>query len=223
MLKRLILVLAVCGALASSPAALVRAADTHAPAAAGETAAQPHGGGATPAAGHDEHAKPGLLDANFFSALWVVIIFLVLLIILYPTAWKNVLAGLKAREQRIRQDIADAEAARAKSEATLREYQSQLATAEQKVRDMIAAATAQGEQVANNIRARAEQESQDIKDRSMRDIDSARKQALADIYAQAADLSTKIAEKIIRRNLNAEDQRELVEQSLEELQSVGGR
>src|SRR5688500_12454800 len=35
-------------------------------------------------------------------ALWTVIIFLVLLAILYPTAWKNVLAGLKAREERIR-------------------------------------------------------------------------------------------------------------------------
>jgi F-type H+-transporting ATPase subunit b len=224
--KRLILALAFAIALAS-PAARTSAADTHAPAGEGrapaETVSHPEGGGASPAAGHDEHAKPGLLDINFFSALWVVIIFIVLLVILYPTAWKNVLAGLKAREQRIRQDIADAEAARAKAEATLREYQNQLATAEQKVRDMISAATAQGEQVANNIRTRAEQEAQDIKDRSLREIDSARKQALAEIYEQAATLSTSIAEKIIRRNLNPEDQRDLVQRSLEELQTVGNR
>src|SRR3954469_25770004 len=49
---------------------------------------------------------------TWMSALWVVIIFLVLLAVLYPTAWKNVLAGLKAREDRIRKDIAEAEATR---------------------------------------------------------------------------------------------------------------
>ena len=168
----------------------------------------------------DTGHKPGLLDPNFFSALWVVIIFLALLIILYPTAWKNVLAGLKAREQRIRTDIAEAEAARAKAEATLREYNAQLASAEARVRDMLAQATAQGEQVANNIKTRAEQDAQEIKERSMREIESARKQAVADIYEHAATLATSAAEKIIRRNLNVDDQRDLVQRSLEELQSV---
>jgi F-type H+-transporting ATPase subunit b len=171
----------------------------------------------------DTAQKPGLLQPNFFSALWVVIIFVALLVILYPTAWKNVLAGLKAREQRIRTDIAEAEAARARAEATLREYHAQLATAEQKVRDMITQAAAQGEQVANTIRTRAEQEAQEIKERSMREIDSARKQAVADLYEQAATLATSVAEKIIRRNLNAEDQKELVQRSLEEFQTIGKR
>ena len=54
------------------------------------------------------------------------------------TAWKNVLAGLKAREDRIRKDIADAEATRVKAEATLKKYADELATAEAKVRDIIA-------------------------------------------------------------------------------------
>ena len=205
---RLVRLLALLLTLAAPPAL---AADTRTP-------AQPSGGAAQTA--HDDHAKPGLLEPNFFSALWVVIIFLALLIILYPTAWKNVLAGLKAREQRIRTDIAEAEAARARAEATLREYHAQLATAEQKVRDMINQAAAQGEQVANNIRTRAENEAQEIRERSMREIESARKQAVAQLYEEAATLATSVAEKIIRRNLNAEDQKELVQQSLEELQSL---
>ena len=221
MLKPLtrVLALAILIAVAAPGAA---AADNAQPTAA-RADAQPGGGQA-----HDDHdagghAKPGLLEPNFFSAMWVVIIFVILLAILYPTAWKNVLAGLKAREQRIRNDIAEAEAARTRAEATLREYNAQLATAEQRVRDMIAQATAQGEQVANNIRTRAEQESQEIKERSMREIESARKQAVSDIYEHAATLATSAAEKIIRRNLNAQDQQDLVQRSLEELQTVGTR
>src|SRR5687767_7794024 len=91
-------------------------------------AAAPAGGGADPP------LLPPLTRETFMSALWVVIIFLVLLAVLYPTAWKNVLKGLKAREERIRKDIADAEAARARAEETLRTYNAQLAAAEGRVR-----------------------------------------------------------------------------------------
>ena len=177
-----------------------------------------------------EHAKPPLLAnpmaddehgaAARKQALWTLIIFVVLLAILYPTAWKNVLAGLKAREARIRQDIADAEAARTRAEATLKEYNAQLAAAETKVREMIAGAVTQGERVAADIRAKAVAEAEESRQRALREIEGARKQALAEIYERAAELSTGIAEKILRRNISVDDQRDLVRRSLEELQTV---
>ncbi|HEY8747824.1 MAG TPA: F0F1 ATP synthase subunit B, partial [Tepidisphaeraceae bacterium] len=138
-------------------------------------------------------------------------------------AWKNVLKGLKGREDRIRADIAQAEAARTKAEASLADYNRQLATAEQKVRDILAKATVDAEQLATSIRARAQSESEEIKERATRDIEAAREQALTEIYQQTADLATRVAEKILRRNLNADDQRDLVNQSLAELQTVGAR
>jgi F-type H+-transporting ATPase subunit b len=221
MLKQMVLMLAMALGLAL-PAA--RAAD--APHDAEHGAAVEAAGSDAHGAGHDAHAKPPLIP-DFTSretqlqALWVVIIFIVLLIILYPTAWKNVLAGLKAREQRIRADIANAEAARAKAEATLQQYNEQLATAEGKIRDMMAKASADAEKLATNLRMQAQQETEEIKERANREIEAARKAAVRDIYAQAAELSTNIAEKILRRNLNADDQRALVNESLERLQTVG--
>ena len=155
------------------------------------------------------------------TAVWVLVIFVVMLAILYKTAWKNVLAGLKAREQRIRKDIADAEAARAKAEATLREYNAQLATAEGKVREMISAAAIEGERISTQIKMQAQQECETAKERATKDIETAKKQAIQEIYAEAANLSTNIAEKILRRNLNADDQRDLISRSLEQLQGVG--
>jgi F-type H+-transporting ATPase subunit b len=161
-----------------------------------------------------------LVEFKPAEAIWVIVIFVILLIILYPTAWKSVLAGLKAREQRIRSDLEAAEAQRLKSEATLREYTAQLAAAEGNVREMLAKAAADAEKIAANIRLHAQQEVEEIKERAAREIDSAREQALSEIYSQAADLSTQIAEKILRRNLNADDQRELVARSLEQLQTL---
>jgi F-type H+-transporting ATPase subunit b len=149
-----------------------------------------------------------------------VIIFVVLLIVLYPTAWKSVLAGLKAREQRIRNDIAEAEAAHAKAEATLNQYNAQLAAAEERVRQMITQAVADGEKLATSIRMKAQSESEEIKERAQKDIEAARDAALREIYEKTAELATSVAEKIIRRNLNAADQQQLVRESLEQLQTV---
>ena len=157
----------------------------------------------------------------FVQAVWVLVIFAILLAILYPTAWKGVLAGLKEREHHIRKDIDDAEAARIKAEETLKQYTRQLAAAEDRVREMFAKAQADGERIAATIHEAAVKEAEQTKTKALADIDEAGKQAVAQIHAQTAELATAIAEKIIRRNLNVDDQRELVRQSLAQLESAG--
>jgi F-type H+-transporting ATPase subunit b len=222
--NRTLLILATAVCLLLPTAGLLRAAEEVRPAGdhAGPAAAAAAAGGHEEAEGHQYKLVPDKLDAQTWTqAIWVLVIFIVLVVVLYPTAWKNVLAGLKAREQRIRQDITDAEAARAKAEATLREYNTQLARAEQQVRDIIDKGSRDAEQIANGIRARAEEESQRAKEQATRDIEAARNQAIAQIYDEAATLSTSIAEKILRRNLNPDDQRDLVAESLNQLQNVG--
>ena len=176
----------------------------------------------------EEAAKPNVMpplsgegsSQTYAQAVWVMIIFVILLAILYPTAWKNVLAGLKKREEKIRAAIADADTARAKSEAALKEFNTQLATAESQAREVLSKAATEAEQLASGIRTRAQQEAEEIKERAVKEIESSKQQALTEIYAASADLATSIAEKILRRNLNADDQRDLVQQSLDELQSV---
>jgi F-type H+-transporting ATPase subunit b len=184
-----------------------------------------HPPGATAEAAHAEHESEPLLPdleakSTYTEAAWVLIIFIAMLIILYPTAWKNVLAGLKKREERIRNDIAEAEATRAKAEATLKEYNTQLAAAENRIREMLSKATVDGEKLATSIRMKAQSEAEEIKERTQREIESSKDAAINEIYAQAAELSTSIAEKILKRSLNAEDQRALVRESLAQLQSV---
>ena len=203
-------------------------------AAGADHAAQRTAAAASPAAEHGEHAGghvsgderlvpiPPSKD-TIVSAVWVLIIFCIMLAILYRTAWQQVLAGLKKRESRIRSDIAEAEASRKRAEATLAQYNQQLATAEQQVRDIIAKGQQDAERIATAMKMQAQQDAEAAKERAERDIETARKAALADIYAQAADLSTGIAEKILRRNLNAADQRQLVDESLRQCQSVGSK
>src|SRR5436190_20062689 len=126
------------------------------------TTAAPHAGEAHETGGEHGHSAP-LLPSNgeeakeYFlgPAIWTLVIFVIMLAILYPTAWKNVLAGLKTREERIRSAIADAEAARVKAEETLKSYNTQLAKAEQEVRDIIGRASGEAERIAAGIRTHA--------------------------------------------------------------------
>jgi F-type H+-transporting ATPase subunit b len=165
--------------------------------------------------------KPGLLDLNLGSIIWVLVIFIILVVILYRTAWKNVLAGLTAREQRIRNDIAQAELARQKAEETLAKYNKQLADAEARVRDVLEKARVDAEQIANGVRVRAQEDAQSIREKAEHEIERAKNDAIAQIYEQTAVLATSVAEKILRRSLNPDDQRDLVTRSLDQLQSLG--
>jgi len=179
--------------------------------------------GAEPAPG-DEATSPLYPPAQgIITGTVTIVIFVILVAVLGKYAWGPILAGLRAREEKIRKDIAEAEATRARAEATLREYNQQLASAEQKVREMLNKAAIDAENIANQIRAHAQRDAEEMKERALKDIEAAREQALSEIYAQTADLATRVAEKILRRNLNADDQRDLVNQSLQELQAVGAR
>jgi F-type H+-transporting ATPase subunit b len=171
-----------------------------------------------------EHGDPELIAppaAGLIPAITTLIIFCLLLVLLKKQAWGPIASGLKAREDRIRQDIANAETARKKAEATLAQYNQQLATAEGQVRELLSRAQVDAEKIATSMKMQAQHEVEEIKERATRDIDAARKSALNDIYAQAAELSTDIASKILRRNLKPDDQRDLVESSLEKFQTVG--
>jgi F-type H+-transporting ATPase subunit b len=167
-----------------------------------------------------EPEQPNLLGFDPASSLWVLFMFIILVVILYKTAWKNVLAGLNAREKRIRSDIADAEAAHRKGAESLKEYNAKLATAESQVRELLNTAALEAEKISSGIKTRAQQEVEEIRERAAKEIEASRKQAISEVYEQTAQLATMIAEKILKRSLNADDQRDLVNQSLEQLQSV---
>ena len=158
---------------------------------------------------------------TYAQAVWVIVIFVILLVILYPTAWKNVLAGLRKREDKIRADIADAEAARVKAEASVVEYNKQLATAETQVRELLAKAVADAERIATSIKMRAQEEVEAAKEKAAKEIEAGKQQALAEIYEQAANLATSVAEKILRREINADDQKSLVDETLRQMSTAG--
>jgi len=173
--------------------------------------------------GHDAGASAGLppgINQGLITAIVTLIVFVLLVAILTKAAWGPISKGLSDRENKIRRDIEEAEKARAAADAKLKEYQASLARAGDEVRAILDKAQTDATALSTRIKLQAQQEAEEAKERALRDIEASRKAAVAEIHEQAAMLSTSIAEKILRRNLNADDQRDLVRQSLDQLGSI---
>lgn len=167
---------------------------------------------------HAEKAGlPPTVNQGLMTAILTLVIFVALLLILTKAAWGPISKGLSEREAKIRRDIEEAEAARKAAIAQQAEYQAQLAKAGDEVRSIIDKAQADAQAAATRIKMQAQQEAEEAKERALRDIEASRLAALAEIKTQAAEISTSIAEKILRRNLNVDDQRELVNSALSQL------
>ena len=185
-------------------------------------------GADTPAAAGEDHggeAGTSLFDspsaATLATSLITIVIFLLLLAVLAKYAWGPIVAGLEARENRIRADVEAAEKARADAEAARAEYQSQIADAEQRQRDMMAQATTDANKLRDRKMQDAEHEVREFREKNMREIEQAKRDAVAEVRREAAVMAVAIAEKILQREVSQEDQKQLIEESLNEFEKVG--
>ena len=110
---------------------------------------------------HQEQSKevPGMIPKKDL-ALASLVTFLIMLAILCKFVWPPLNAGLSERERAIRQDIADAEANRAKSEALITEREAKLATVHEEIRELLAEARRDSERVKQDIMATAQREAE---------------------------------------------------------------
>ena len=82
---------------------------------------------------------------------------------------------------------------------------------------MIAKARADAKAVAAELRARNEADLAEMKRRATQDLQTAKRAAITELHAEAVTLAADIAAKILKRQITAEDQQRLVDESLEEL------
>ena len=88
-------------------------------------------------------------------------------------------------------------------------------------RDIIQKAQTDAQRTADEILAKAKAEMQAERDRARRDLETAKDQALQELWPQTADLAAMVSTKVIRRTLTAEDHRRFVDEALADLRQAG--
>lgn len=173
-----------------------------------------HGGGQGEAS-----EPPNIFGGGLGTSLFTLAVFLVLVVVLRKWAWKPILTGLQKREEHIRRSIEDAEKAQNHAEKTLQEYKDQLARAQGEAQRIIGQGRDDAAQLAAQMKENAETIAQELRSQAGRDIAGAKEQALEELYEQTAELATNMAGKIIKKSLDAQDHRRLLQETLAELQN----
>ena len=60
-----------------------------------------------------------------------------------------------------------------------------------------------------------------MRERALKDIESAKRAAVQELYSKSTDLATQMASKILRRTITQADTQSLIEESVVQLQGVG--
>ncbi|HLO39843.1 MAG TPA: F0F1 ATP synthase subunit B [Phycisphaerales bacterium] len=183
-------------------------------------------GGVSLAAAADDHAhgveKAGVLptiEQGILPFVLSLAVFAVVFAIVAVAIWPKITRGLDDRANKIREEIESAELARRQAKDALEEYQKSLENARAEAQKMLDQTRSQQAQLAADLKAKADAELGQLRERAMKDIETARRAALAEIYSETANLATAVASKILRKEIRADDQRNLVEESVRALQA----
>jgi len=165
-------------------------------------------------------ASPSLFGGDFGTAIWTLVIFILLLIVLGKFAWGPLLRTLQNREQFIRESLESAKAEREQAEARLREYTEQLRKAQAEAGAILDQGRREAELLKRRIQDEARSEAEALLARARREITLARDTAVKELYDLTADLAVDVAARLVRRELSEDDHRRLVQEAIGEIQAL---
>lgn len=158
---------------------------------------------------HEE--KPDLLAPDLQMMMLTWIAFFILLGILYKFAWKPILDSLEAREESIRKSVETAERIEVQMQQLEQTKTEILQKAEQSAQLIIKEARDAAKQTARNIQHQAREDARIIMENAQRDLSEEFSKANALLREQSAELSVRLASKLIEKNLDDKANKKLIE------------
>jgi len=168
----------------------------------------------------EEGAALSPFAGNVGNAIWTLVIFVIVVVVLGKFAWGPVLGLLKQREDFIHKSLSDAKRDRDEAEARLKEYAARLQTAQTEAVGIIEEARRDAERLRQELRERAKSEADTMIKNAERQIDLQTTRAVQQIRQEAVDLSVTIASKILERNISKEDNEKLIADALRQIEAA---
>jgi F-type H+-transporting ATPase subunit b len=146
--------------------------------------------------------------------------FLILLVAMWKFALPGVKKGMDGRSERIRADLARADAAKTEAEQLLATYQRQVANSKAEATRIIEDARATADGLRAELHRRAEAEIAEARQRAAADIEASKAQAIADLTSEVASLAIGAAEVVVQKSLDRETQVQLIENYINQVGST---
>lgn len=151
------------------------------------------------------------------NTIWYLGVFAILMLLVKHYAWGPVSDMMEKRRQKVIEDLDSAESNRKKAEILANEREAALKNSRQEATQILSDAKTNAQKIGSQIVADANNDAASIREKAEADAKKAKADAINDARREVADISVAIAEKIIAKNLSAEDQKDLVDQFIKGL------
>jgi F-type H+-transporting ATPase subunit b len=154
--------------------------------------------------------SPGLM-------IWTLICFGITFFVLRKYAFGPIQKIVDERRERIRQSLVEAERAREESRKLLEEHRALRAKARGEAEEILSEARRIGESLRERVKEEAEADRQRRLEDTRRQIEAETARALEQIRAEVAELALLAAEKVTRRSLDRDADRDLIDEAIRDL------
>jgi ATP synthase, F0 subunit b len=163
----------------------------------------------------------GVIEING-TVIVELVTFLIMLAILARYVYPEVVKVAEARQRAIADQLKEAEQARTEAEQRLKEAEAKLTDARKTAQGVIDAATKSGEQVRQELKQKAEEESKRTVEAARKEIEAERERAVQSVRSEVANLVVAATEKVIGETLDDDKHRQLIDQAIAEVASGNG-
>ena len=153
-----------------------------------------------------------MISINLYEIVFQIINFVLLLWLLNKFATKPLSNFLQKRAQSIQNDLEVAEQNKAESDKILAEQKELLKEAHQESQEIRKKAEDSAKKELNSVLVKAKADSAQIIENSKKDIELEYKRAQKSLTEQAATLSIKISEKLLKKQISEDDQQQLIQE-----------
>jgi len=158
-----------------------------------------------------------LLDVNPGLIVWTTVTFIALILILKKFAWKPILAALDQREDAIRDALEKADRAKEEAQKVLEQNQANLNKAEDESRKIIEQSRSFAEKLKEQMLNDTKGQAKKLLEDASAEIDRKKDAAFNELKNQVAEIAINAAEKILRENLNQDNQKKIVDRYIGEV------
>jgi len=148
----------------------------------------------------------GLVTPELGTFIWMFIPFAIVFFILKKYAWPSIVDAIEERNDSIKEALLSAERAKEEMAKLQADNQKILKEARREREGMLKEAKEFGEQIVHEAKIKANEEAEKVVESARQAIESDKAAALSEIKAQVATLSVEIAEKILRRQFDEDQQ-----------------
>ena len=157
------------------------------------------------------------IGINPWTALFVLLNTLTIFFVARKFLFKPVMKMIRERQQEIDDMYTKAGEAKEQAAAMRTEYEAKLSAAEAEAERTVKEAVIRGQNRQEEIIRQANAQASAIMDKASADIAQEKKKAINDAKDEISVIALAIAGKVVGKELNGEDQSQLVDQFIEEL------